>query len=55
LFLDHGRVYVEVSPRLMIDEELADVFEMFVAEVKFTQDLPDSPSRTSEITGCRET
>jgi hypothetical protein len=27
--LDHGRVYVEV-PRLMTDDEFADVFEAFV-------------------------
>jgi hypothetical protein len=29
LFLDHGRVFVEV-PGLMTDEELAAVFETFV-------------------------
>jgi hypothetical protein len=33
LFLDDGRVFVEV-PRLMTDEELATVFEAFVAEVR---------------------
>jgi hypothetical protein len=33
LVLDHGRVFVEAS-RLMTDDELADVLEAFVKEVR---------------------
>jgi hypothetical protein len=33
LFLDHGRVFIK-TPRLMTDDELADVLAAFVAEVR---------------------
>ena len=33
LFLDHGRVFIEV-PRLMSDQELADVLAAFVETVR---------------------
>jgi hypothetical protein len=39
LYLDHGRVSIE-CPRLMSDEELADVLEAFVKDVRVRQSKP---------------
>jgi hypothetical protein len=45
LVLDHGRVFVEV-PLLMTDDELADVFEAFVKEVRGRRfGWPDEPPK----------
>jgi hypothetical protein len=43
--LDHGRVFIETS-MLMTDDELADVFEAFVKEVRSRQ--PPHPEPPQE-------
>jgi hypothetical protein len=42
LFLDHGRVTIE-CPRLMSDEELAEVLADFVVQVKSRAPKPPLP------------
>jgi hypothetical protein len=42
VFLDHGRVFIEI-PRLMTDDELADVLAAFVAEIKARPPKPSQP------------
>jgi hypothetical protein len=48
VYLDHGRVQIDL-PRLMRDEQLADVLEEFVKEVRTRKELPTAsqpePSR----------
>jgi hypothetical protein len=45
IFLDHGRVQIDL-PRLMTDDQLADVLEAFVTDVKGrgTKEPADKPS-----------
>jgi hypothetical protein len=45
LVLDHGRVFID-TPRLMTDDELADVFEEFVKEVRARP--PKAPAEPPE-------
>jgi hypothetical protein len=47
VFLDHGRVFIEV-PGLMTDEELAAVFEAFVKEVRGRAPAPPKPPEPSK-------
>jgi hypothetical protein len=57
IFLDHGRVQIDL-PRLMTDDQLAEVLEAFVRDVKGRgtkepegkpPEQPESPSTLSPI------
>jgi hypothetical protein len=46
IFLDHGRVQIDL-PRLMTDDQLAEVLEVFVRDVKGhgTKEPADKPPK----------